>query len=51
MSSWAHGQAFIPCADTPTMRRAPSAVAVASPKSPYISWVAMSVTGVRRSTG
>ncbi len=41
----------MPCAVTPTMRRLVSALAAAMPMSPYISWVGMSVTGVRFSTG
>ena len=51
MSPWAHGQAFMPWAVTPTTRRLVAVFAAAMPIRPYISWVGMSVTGVRFSTG
>ena len=41
----------MPWAVTPTSRRLTVELAAAIPISPYISWVAMSVTGVRFSTG
>ncbi len=50
-SPCAHGHAFMPWAVTPTMRRLVWVLAAAMPMSPYISWVGMSVTGVRFSTG
>ncbi len=51
ISPCAQGQAFMPCAVTPTTRRLVSVLAAAMPIRPYISWVGMPVTGVRFSTG
>ena len=48
---WAHGQALIPVASTPTTRREPSAVAAAMPISETISCVGSPVTGVTRRIG
>ena len=41
----------MPWALTPTRRRLAPPFAAAIPIRPYISWVGMSVTGVRRSIG
>src|SRR5690606_42109711 len=47
ISPCAHGQAFMPWAVTLTSRRLVLGLAAAIPIRPYISWVAIPVTGVR----
>ncbi len=50
-SPWAHGQALMPVASTPTTRRVESSDAAARPISETSSCVRRPVTGVRRSSG